>query len=116
MISGARGRKDPGKRMLRHLFSAFLLWLVSKEPMHGYEIIRRIAAEHGPDAVGAGHVYPVLRSLMRSGFVAQERAMQGRRVRKVYRITPRGERQLELAREGIARCPLKRRFMREMSA
>lgn len=110
-----RARKDFGKKMLGHLFSTFMLWLISKEPLHGYELIKRIQDQKHLGAVGPAQVYPVLKGLTKSGLLAHEKAVQGKRVRKVYHITPKGREMLRNARRCLAENPLKRQFLREMA-
>jgi DNA-binding PadR family transcriptional regulator len=71
-----------------------VLALLIKEPSHGYDLRRRLAAALGPvgETLNAGQVYVTLSRLERAGLVLQEREdvpTRGPR-RKVYALTPQG--------------------------
>ncbi|HXT88534.1 MAG TPA: PadR family transcriptional regulator [Trebonia sp.] len=75
-----------------------LLALVSKEPSHGYDLRRRLAAALGPlgETLNAGQVYVTLTRLEKAGLVVQEREdapVRGPR-RKVYALTSSGQERL----------------------
>jgi len=64
-----------------------ILRLLAEEPMHGYEVIRRI--EHNTDGAwkpSAGSVYPTLQLLADEGLVTAQTAND----RKVYALTEEG--------------------------
>lgn len=64
-----------------------ILGLLRGQPMHGYEIIRRLEEESGGMySPSPGSVYPTLQMLEDQGFVASEEA-DGK---KTYRITEEG--------------------------
>ena len=64
-----------------------ILSLLAEEPMHGYEIIRRLEAESGGlYSPSPGSVYPTLQMLEDQGYVISEQ-QEGKRV---YRITAEG--------------------------
>jgi len=98
------------------MLSTFLLWMISKKPMHGYELIKKIEEDGGFKVVTASRLYPILKSLTKNGLIVRENELNGRRVRKVYHITGKGQ----LALKNIKRCmlesELKRKFLREMAA
>jgi DNA-binding PadR family transcriptional regulator len=74
-----------------------LLQLLADEPMHGYEVIRRLEEESGGAySPSPGSVYPTLQMLEDQGYVSSEQ-LDGKRV---YRITPEGR---EFRREHTAR-------------
>jgi DNA-binding PadR family transcriptional regulator len=96
-----------------------VLGLLSEQPLHGYELKKRLAETLGPLwGISFGSLYPALRRLERSGAIEEteaidltiagnvstgsldgdlaaartrRRALPGRRTRKAYRVTPRGE-------------------------
>ncbi|MEW6035784.1 MAG: PadR family transcriptional regulator [Candidatus Micrarchaeota archaeon] len=109
-------RRGFEKQMMRYLFSTFMLWLISKGPIHGYEILKRIEGERGMRMLAPSQIYPVLKNLTRMGLVTAERKMHGRRVRKVYHITGKGKEALREARRCVFQSSLKRQFLREMVA
>ena len=113
---GMKGRKSFERMALRHMFSTFLLWYISRGRMHGYELIKRLEEEEGFRVITASQLYPMLKSLSKQGLVTQEREMQGRRARKVYRITQKGRVRLQEAKKCMRASPMKLEFLREMVA
>ena len=73
----------------------FLLWLIGKHEAHGYQIIQLLKDEGMQ--VGANRLYPVLKNMLKDGVISQKEKRDGKRVRKVYVITPKGRKEL---REG----------------
>ena len=69
-----------------------VLILLSKEPSHGYEIMKQINSRtRGFWQPTPGGVYPILRDLEKSGYIkGQWQTLKNRRL-KVYRITKPGE-------------------------
>ena len=72
-----------------------ILKLLSRRPMHGYELVQalRAATSEALD-FGEGCVYPILHRLDADGMLKCRREMAGGRSRLVYRVTARGERRL----------------------
>ncbi|MDQ1480581.1 MAG: hypothetical protein QOI44_1442 [Actinomycetota bacterium] len=96
-----------------------VLGLLSEQPLHGYELKKRLSETLGPLwGISFGSLYPALRRLERSGAIEETEAVEltiagnvstgsldgdlaaartrrrtlpGRRTRKAYRVTPRGE-------------------------
>ncbi len=114
-VISPKNRKAFERHIVRHMFPTFLLWYISKHKAHGYGLIKQLESEEGFRVVTASQIYPVLKSLMKRGLISQELAMQGRRARKVYRITRKGAAALAQARECMCRSPLRREFLREMA-
>ncbi len=68
-----------------------ILILLSKKQSHGYEIMKEIKDKtKGFWRPTAGGVYPVLRSLEKSGYIKGEWVTQNNRKIKAYRITEKG--------------------------
>ncbi len=78
----------PKRRVVRRgELKYVLLRLLADEPMHGYELIRRLEEEsHGLYSPSPGSVYPTLQLLEDQGLVSSEQ-VDGKRV---YRITEEG--------------------------
>ena len=77
---------------------AILKLLVDEEePLHGYEIIRRLEARsRGTFSFKEGLIYPRLHRMEQEGLLESRWLGQpGTRRRKVYTVTERGRRQLE---------------------
>ena len=73
-----------------------ILGLLVRGPRSGYEI--KAAVDRSTRffwAASYGQIYPELRRLEREGLVEGENAPNGRRARRVYRLTPAGRKELE---------------------
>jgi PadR family transcriptional regulator PadR len=72
-----------------------LLELLSRRPMYGYELVQSIKlATGGALEFGEGCIYPILHRLETQGVLSATREVVGGRERVVYRVTPRGKKQL----------------------
>ncbi|MFH1394179.1 MAG: PadR family transcriptional regulator [Candidatus Micrarchaeota archaeon] len=107
--------KDMEKRVIRHMFRTFLLWLISKEEVHGYELIKKIQKDGGFPCT-ANRIYPVLAELNEKGFITQKTEMHGKRAKKLYKITPMGRNAIAHAKKHVGECPLRKEFLQEMSS
>jgi DNA-binding PadR family transcriptional regulator len=68
-----------------------VLWLLSKEPQHGYALLKRLRAlKRAPVTQGA--LYPALAALEKQKLIKAEKA--GARGKKVYCVTPAGRKTL----------------------
>jgi len=93
---------------------AFFLWLISKKPTYGYEIIRVLRREHSTVKIGPAYVYPVLADMSRRGLIKVKKIASGKRIKKLYFVTPLGrKRLLEMKKVHFGDC-LRVRFLREM--
>ena len=83
---------------LRGLEKPVILWLLSRKPMHGYEIMtefKRLTGRKLKPSV----VYPFLRRLETEGFVSSQWIITGRRKIRSYRLTGKGETLVHKVRE-----------------
>src|SRR5262245_31091012 len=72
-----------------------VLELVSRRPMHGYDVVRAISSASGSVfEFGEGCIYPILHRLEHDGHLASRRESVGGRSRVVYRITTNGRKRL----------------------
>lgn len=91
---GPHGRHRPGRRQVFESGEVkyVILRLLRDKPMHGYEVIRALEEKLGGwYTPSAGTVYPTLQLLEDEGYVRIVET-EGK---KVYHITPEGERFLE---------------------
>lgn len=102
------------KAVADRLFAAFMLWLISRKPAHGYGIIRILRKEHQFAHIGPAMVYPMLARLSTRGLIRAKKEANGKRVRKLYSITPAGRKSLQEVKRMFSRDSLRTRFMREM--
>jgi DNA-binding PadR family transcriptional regulator len=80
-----------------------LLALLTEGEAHGYQLLKLFNQRIGPFwHPNIGQVYQLLHELERRGFVARRDTQRGTRLRRVFRLTARGERAL---RTWLARRP-----------
>ena len=96
------------KELLKGTTETVVLVVLAKEPSHGYQLVQLLQRRsEGIFEFGEGTVYPLLYKLEAKGWIRGEwQAGEGRRRRRVYRVTGRGRRQLEKRTEqwaGLAR-------------
>jgi len=113
-IKSAVSGRNFEKKAAKMRFSMFLLWLISKKERHGYEIIKLLKSDKHIPSVAISRMYPILNDLTKQGLVAQRKVMQGKRARKVYRLTKKGKAALEMMRKYIKKSPLMIEFMEDM--
>jgi DNA-binding PadR family transcriptional regulator len=72
-----------------------LLGLLSQNPLHGYELRKRLTAIYGPfRALSFSVLYPQLRRMLENGLIQESvvnPAGRSRRSRIVYHLAPKGE-------------------------
>lgn len=88
---------DKRRELIKGSVEHLILFLLSRRPMHGYLIIKELEERSGGYfKLSEGTIYPALHRLEREGFIEGrwERSPQGLE-RKVYRLTPKGEKVLE---------------------
>lgn len=107
-------RKSFDRQMARHMLTYFLVWFISKKPVHGYDIIKTLEGEEGFRIIAASQLYPLLKDLTKKGLIAQEKEMHGKRARKTYHVTEKGLQSIEHAKKYMHMRPLKRQFLKEM--
>ena len=81
--------KEFRQRFAKDFLDILVLRLIQKEPMWGYKIIKEIEKLF-EFKIRHGALYPLLSSLELNGFLTSKQEVHGRRVRKVYEITPKG--------------------------
>lgn len=76
----------------------FILHVLQKQPLHGYEITKQVGEiTRGCCAPTEGSLYPVLKEFVDNELVQYEVQLVSGRERKVYTITPKGERAYAVA-------------------
>ncbi len=97
----------PQHELFRERFvHSFLDWvmlaILVQRPTYGYELIQIIGDEYNV-YVSPGSLYPILYDLERSGLIAGTWDHPDRKTRKVYTLTPGGDRALADGLETFAR-------------
>jgi PadR family transcriptional regulator, regulatory protein PadR len=90
----------------RGLDRPLILWLISKEPMHGYEITKEVKRLTGRKLTPAT-LYPLLNRLETDGFLVSELIEKGKRQLRCYRLTERGN-TLLVNVSGLFKLPVRR--------
>jgi DNA-binding PadR family transcriptional regulator len=78
--------------MRKGFLKMIVLKIISKKPIHGYDIIQEIGVKtHGHWVPSPGSVYPVLDFLGSRGYISMEETDR----KKVYTITEEGKKALD---------------------
>ena len=84
----------------RGLLLHFILFKISLEPSHGYEILQEIEEKTaGAWRPGPGSVYPMLKKLVSKGYIRSESSRRVKTSQRVYQITPKGKAQVQKIRK-----------------
>jgi PadR family transcriptional regulator PadR len=84
---------------MRGMLGFLILFLLSKESMHGQALSDEIARRRG-EKPSPGTIYPALKNLREAGFISEENK-EGKFI--LYRLTPRGEAALRIAKRRFTR-------------
>jgi PadR family transcriptional regulator, regulatory protein PadR len=107
-------------RSMKGFGKTMILWLISKERIHGYELMSKLN-QINPSVEekmkgGPGKIYPILHDLEKANLIEGTWEAHGKRKVKYYEITEEGN--LTLARiRKVFRChrtPILEEFWREM--
>ena len=84
------------RELLKGTTETFLLAALAEMPCHGYQLVEQLKRRSdGIFELGEGTIYPLLYKLEAKGWIkGQWDSDTELRRRRVYRITPRGRRQL----------------------
>ncbi len=84
------------RELLKGATETLVLATLDRHPCHGYELIERLRRRsEGIFQFGEGTLYPLLYKLEARGWIEGKwETGTGKRRRRVYRVTPRGRRQL----------------------
>lgn len=89
--------------MIKDFFLGFIkihiLYHATKEPVFGIELMRELS-RHGYH-ISPGTLYPILHRLLNEGYLILKERNVGGRIRKYYRITPKGRKALKECRKKI---------------
>ena len=93
---GMKRAKASNPDFLNGVPELLILQLLARQPMYGYELVQTIRRTTGQRlAFGEGCVYPILHRLERDAILSGRHEQVGGRARIVYRLTPKGHKQLE---------------------
>ena len=93
-------------RSMKGFGKTMILWLISKERSHGYELMNKIN-EISPSAEetvrGPSKIYPVLHDLEEAGLIEGNWELHGKRKVKYYEVTDEGIQTLNRIKK-VFRC------------
>lgn len=83
------------KELLKGTLEVIVLKVLSEhDKMYGYELSMKVKEEtEGKIHLKDGSLYPALHKLTKDGLLTYEEVSIGKRVRKYYKLTPKGEEQ-----------------------
>jgi len=84
---------------LTNLTKLYTMLMLYESDKHGYEIIAEFMKRLGKK-LSPGQIYPLLRSMMKKGLVDFYEEFQGKRKRKIYRLTSKGK---KFCREAVSK-------------
>jgi PadR family transcriptional regulator PadR len=84
---------------MRGMLGFLILFLLSKESMHGQALADEIAKRKG-ERPSPGTIYPALKNLREAGFISEEKK-DGKTIS--YTLTPRGQMALKIAKRRFTR-------------
>jgi len=88
-------KKEIVQHITKNLLDIQILTLINKEPVWGYKIKKQIETFSGLK-IRHGALYPLLKKLEDKGLIKSQKQQQGKRTRKIYTITERGEQYLKI--------------------
>jgi PadR family transcriptional regulator PadR len=93
-------QKEAQAKLTKGLLDMIVLQLLNEQPMHGYQIISKIRKSFGV-YFGPSTIYPLLSSLEKKEHVSSGWNMEGKRPRKVYRLTGEGQELLNFTENSL---------------
>jgi DNA-binding PadR family transcriptional regulator len=92
--------KNWRERIVKSTLDLITLSLLHEKPRWGYEINIEIR-ERYKVYLSAGSLYPLLHSLEEKGYVEGVWELDGKRERRIYKITPKGEELLSIGKKTL---------------
>lgn len=80
-----------GAKMHKKIAMTFLLWLIGKKPMTGYQLMKLLESEHQKAMASPSRIYPFLAGLEKQGLLRSRILKKGKRESKQYSITKKGK-------------------------
>ncbi|MCD6446472.1 PadR family transcriptional regulator [Candidatus Bathyarchaeota archaeon] len=97
--------RDIIKCTIRGLNRVVILWLISRNPMSGYHVIKELERLTG-HKFHSGVVYPLLYEMEENNLITGKWSQKGRRKIKYYQLTKKGLKLLNFIKE-FFKMPIK---------
>ena len=78
------------RRFVRGFLDVTIMRMLLDEPLWGYKLMNKLIEKYNVK-VGPPVIYPLLDTMEEGGLIESEEVYSGKRKRKVYHVTPRGE-------------------------
>jgi PadR family transcriptional regulator PadR len=105
--------KSSGK-FLKKVALTFIVWLIDRKPMSGYELMKLLEKEHHGPSAKPSRIYPFLAYMEGEGLLKSRILKKGMRESKQYSVTPKGKLVLRTTKKLLSGM-LWGEFLREMS-
>ncbi len=92
----------PGEELLKSLAQFRILLILKLSPLHGYELVEKLANYFG-QKIALGTIYPSLHRLVDKGYIMGKSHWEGDRERKVYELTETGKNATKIALVEVTR-------------
>ena len=84
----------------RGFLRLYVLHRIAARPAHGYDLLQEIESKtEGVWRPGAGSIYPILKELVRNGYIRAESHKKTGKPQRIYHITPEGRALLQQSGE-----------------
>ncbi len=115
MFSGmCSGRGESSNKIAKKMAMAFVLWIISRKPMSGYELMKLLEKEHHGPSAKPSRVYSLLPYMEKEGLIRSKILKKGKRESKQYSITPKGKLALKVTNKILSKR-MWGEFLREIS-
>jgi DNA-binding PadR family transcriptional regulator len=89
---------------IRGFLKIMILWIITKERIHGYDIIKKMkegkeSKNFDFESPGANKIYPILHELEEKELIVGDWELQGKRKIKFYEATEKGKNTIEIVRK-----------------
>ncbi|MBN2122565.1 PadR family transcriptional regulator [Candidatus Micrarchaeota archaeon] len=85
------GREKSPEKMLHKMAMTFVLWIMNREPMTGYELMKLLKSDHHGPSATPSRIYPLLSAMEEDGLLRSKILKKGKRESKQYSITAKGK-------------------------
>ena len=109
------------KNIMKGFLKLMILWIISKERIHGYEIIKKMKETGNEEndqfrGPGPNKIYPILHELEKKELIKGDWELHGKRKVKYYEATDKGINTLEMVKKRPHKNvpPIVKEFWREV--
>lgn len=108
------GKGKSSESMSRKMAMTFVLWIMDKEPMSGYELMKLLEKEHHGPSATPSRIYPLLSYMEEEGLLRPKILKNGKRESKQYSVTAKGKLVLKVTNRILSKM-IWGEFLRDIS-